>query len=93
MALNSRSLNLSLVPIFLIPLYQGEAKIINSSLVQETLDREIITELELWAMSFTRTFLVQAPLQRPTLKDRLPRTQLLRDLMVFTVAASLMKRH
>lgn len=40
---------------------------------------------------FYKDLLVQAPLQRPTVKDRLPRTELLRDLMVFTVAASLMK--
>lgn len=40
---------------------------------------------------FYKELLVKAPLQRPTLKDRLPRTELLRDLIVFTVAASLMK--
>lgn len=41
---------------------------------------------------FYKDLLVRAPLLRPALKDKLPRTEVLRDLMVFTVAASLMKR-
>lgn len=40
---------------------------------------------------FYKDLLVQAPLQRPTLKDRLPRTELLRHLMVSAVAVNLMK--
>lgn len=41
---------------------------------------------------FYKDLLVHAAPQRPALKDRLPRTELFRDLMVFTVGASLMKR-